>query len=127
MAEKIKRKFDIRSVVCFLLSVACIAGVVYYAMYAHSKREEEKKVPEDVYAIGEYVINVLDLYFDGIATKEETMEKLEDVVVYKGEPEPEQFSLSVSVTTARMRLLCNELAELKEVRNDIAELINYKE
>ncbi len=126
MPEK-KSIVNIKSVICLLLSVACIAGVVWYAFYAHSQREKEKAVPAEIYDIGEYVIKVLDLYLEGSATREDTIEKLEDVKVeYEDKEEADYLVLSMEITSARANLLFNEISKVKESRNEIAEMIGYR-
>lgn len=92
-------------------------------------------VSDEMYENAVYTIKVCDLYLDGEATQEETIEKIDGIVT----PEIDIVSASsneVSIWSGimglktdciKMRLKEFELSSFNENRDKIADAINYKD
>lgn len=103
--------------------VFCIIALVIFAIFViHSINK--KKVSDEVYETGAYVIKVVDLYLDGTATREETKEKIHEINLLHGNDE-ELEAITFEMEFIEYGLTRSDIPQVKEYRDKIAEIIGY--
>ena len=84
-------------------------------------------VSDDMYEKATYAIKVVDLYLNGEATQDETYEKIKTIKLgeFKDYQEPDR-SIFTEISILKLKNYGN-ISEIKEVRNELAKKINYKD
>lgn len=91
-------------------------------------------VSDEMYEVAIRSIKVVDMYLDGEATVDETYDKLSEVDIPDAEIGGEyekDFSVSIRIIPLKTTMLSikrgeNNLSKLKEERNELAKIINYR-
>lgn len=86
-----------------------------------------------MYDTGIYALNVIDRYLDGEADREETYDLLDELII----PEKEgihDFGISSTILSIRVELIgahellgTSTISDIKEERDELADLLNYDE
>ncbi len=84
----------------------------------------KKKVSDEVYETGAYVIKVVDLYIDGNATREETEKKIHEINFYCKNDE-ELKSITFEMEFIEYGLKRSDIPQVKKYRDEIAKTIGY--
>lgn len=87
-------------------------------------------ISDEAYTTAEYAIKVSDMYLDGISTKEEASEKIYALNTdgfYPDDNHKDNYKIVASIIGLTTAFLTEDMGEIKSNRDELADVINYKD